>query len=72
MHFVGSIWDRSKWFDSGRHAQLTEDAYDTFVMMVTYDFSNVEIQAPSSFQSAEAIRTAIPIDRLLGMEFSGD
>ena len=43
MHSVGSIWDRSKWFDSDKHAQLTADAYDTFVVMVTYDYSNVII-----------------------------
>ena len=43
MHFVGPIWDRSKWFDSDKHAQLTADAYDTFVVMVTSDYSNVVI-----------------------------
>ena len=45
MHFVGSIRDHSKRFDSDKHAQLTADAYDTFVMMVTYDLSNVIIRA---------------------------
>ena len=64
MYFVGPIWDRSKWFDSDKHAQLTADAYDTFVVMVSYDCSNVVFRAPSSFQSAEAIRVVIPIDRL--------
>ena len=40
-------------------------------MIITYDCSNVMAQAPSSFQSAEVIRAAIPIIRLLGMVFSG-
>ena len=70
IHFVGTIWDHSKWFDSDKHAQLTADAYDTFVM-VTYDYNNVVIRAPSSFQSTDAIRAAIPMARLLGMVFSG-
>ena len=67
MHFAGPIWDRSKWFDSDKHVQLTADAYDTFVVMGTYDYSNIVIRAPSSFRSAEAIRAAIPTARLLGM-----
>ena len=67
MHFAGPIWDYSKWFDSDKHAQLTADAYDTFVVMDTYDYSNIVIRAPSSFRSAEAIRAAIPTARLLGM-----
>ena len=46
MYFDGSIWDRSEWFDSDRHAQLTVGAYDTFVVMVTYDWSNVVVRAP--------------------------
>ena len=33
-HFIGPIWDRSKWFDSEKHAQLTADAYDISVVMV--------------------------------------
>ena len=71
MHFAGPIWDRSKWFDSDKHAPLTADTYDTFVMMVTYDYSNIVIRALGSFQSAEAIRAAIPTARLLGMVLSG-
>ena len=70
MHFAGPIWDRSKWFDSDKHAQLTADAYDTFVVMVTYEYSNIVIRAPSSFRSAEAIRAATPTARLFGMVFS--
>ena len=66
----GPIWDRNKWFDSDKHARLTADAYDIFVMMVTYDYSNVVIRVPISFQSAEAIRATIPIARLLGLLFS--
>ena len=49
MHFVGSIRDRSKWFDSDKHAQLKADAYGIFVVMVTYHCSSVVIRAPSSF-----------------------
>ena len=71
MHFVGPIWDRSKSLDSGKQAQLTTDAYDTFVVMVTYNYSNVVIRASSSFQSANALRAATPTDRLLGMVFRG-
>ena len=71
MHFFGPIWARSKWFDSDRHAQLMADAYDAFVVIVTYDYSNVIIRAPSSFRSAETIRAAVPTARLLGMVFSG-
>ena len=70
MHFFGPIWDRSKWFDSDKHAQLTADAYDIFVVMATYDYSNAVIRAPSSLQSAKAIRAAIPTSRLLGLLFS--
>ena len=70
MHFFGPIWDRSKWFDSDKHARLTADAYDIFVVMATYDYSNVVIRAPSSLQSAKAIRAAIPTARLLGLLFS--
>ena len=70
MHFVGPIWHRSKWFDSDKHAQLTADAYDIFFVIVTYDYSNVVIRAPSSLQSAEAIRAAIPTARLLGLLFN--
>ena len=54
-----------------KHAQLTADAYKISAVMVTYDYSNVVIRAPSSFQSAEAIRAAIPTAGLLGMAFSG-
>ena len=43
IHFVGPIWDRSEWFDSDKHAQLTADAYDILVVMATYDYSNVVI-----------------------------
>ena len=71
IHFAGTIWDHSKWFDSDKHAQLTADAYYTFVVMVTYDYSSIVIRAPSSFQSADAIRAAIPTARLLGLVFSG-
>ena len=71
MHFAGPIWDRSKWFDSDKHAQLTADAYNAFVVMVTYEYRNIVIRAPSSFRPAEAIRAAIPTARLLGMVFSG-
>ena len=70
-HFVGPIWDHNKWFDSDKHAQLTADTYDTFVVMVTYDYSKVVIRAPSSPQSADAVRAAIPTARLLDMAFSG-
>ena len=71
MPFVGSIWDPIEWFDSDRHSRLTADAYDIVLVMVTYDYSNVVIQACSSFQSDEAIRAAPPTARLLGMVFSG-
>ena len=37
--------------------------------MVTYDYSNVVVGAPSSFQSAEAIRAEAPAARLLSMVF---
>ena len=42
-----------------------------FVVMVTDDYSNVVVRAPSSFQSAKAIRAAVPTARLLGMVLSG-
>ena len=35
------------------------DAYDIFIVMVTYDYSNAVIRAPSSFQSAEAIKVVV-------------
>ena len=70
MHFVWPLWDRSKWFDRDKNAQLTADSYDIFAVMVTYDHSNVVIGAPSSLLSAEAIRAAIPTARLLGLLFS--
>lgn len=38
--------------------------------MVAYGYSNVVIRVPSSFRSAEAVRAAIPIARLLDMVFS--
>ena len=56
--------------DTDENAQLTAGAYETFIVMVAYDYSNVMTQAPSAFQSAEAIRAAISIARLLGMVFS--
>ena len=71
MYFAGPIWDRSKWFDSDKHAQLTADAYNAFVVMVTYEYSSIVVRAPSSFRSAEAIRAAIHTAMLLGMVFSG-
>ena len=43
IHFIGPIWDQSKWFVSDKHAQLTADAYDIIVMMVNEDYSNVMI-----------------------------
>lgn len=67
MHFIGPIWDHNKWLDSDKYAQLTADI---FTAMVTYDYSNVVIRALGSFQSAEAIRKAIPTAGLLGMVFS--
>ena len=70
-HFIGPMWDHSKWFDSDKLAQLTADSYDAFVVMVAYDYNNAVIRAPSSFQSAYAIRAAIPTARLVGMVFSG-
>ena len=33
---------RSEWFDSDKHAQLTADAYDIFVAMVTFYYGDVE------------------------------
>ena len=71
VRFSGPVWDRSRRFDNGEHAPLTADAYDTFVVMVTYDYSNIVIRAISSFRSAEAIRAAIPTARLLSMVLSG-
>ena len=71
IHFSGPIWDGRKWFDSDKHAQLTADAHDTFVVVVTYGYSNIVIRAPSSFRSVEAIRGEIPTVRPLGMVFSG-
>ena len=41
--------------------------YGIFAVMVTYDYSNVVIRAPSSFQSAPAIRPAISTARLIGI-----
>ena len=70
MHFSGPIWGRSKWFNSNKHAQLMADAYDTFVVMDTYDYSIV-IRAPSSLRSAQAVRAAIPTARLLGISGCG-
>ena len=70
-HPAGPIWDRIKWFYRDKHAQLTADAYKAFVVMVTCEYSNITIRVPSSFWSAEAIRAAMPTDRLLGMVFSG-
>ena len=43
------------------------DAYNTFVMMDTYGYSKIVIRAPSSFRSAETIRTATLTARLLGV-----
>ena len=57
---VGPIWDRSKWFHNDKHAQMAADAYGNFVVMVTYDYSNVVIRVSSSFQCAEAIRQQSP------------
>ena len=71
MHFSGPIWDHSKWFDSDKHAQLTADAYNTFLVIVTYEYSNIVIRAPSSLRPAEAIRAAIPTARLLGISGCG-
>ena len=34
IHFFGSIWEHSKWFDTDRHAQFMADAYDILVMTV--------------------------------------
>ena len=62
--FIPEEQGHSKWFDSDKHAKLTAHAYDTFVAIVTYDYSNVVIRAPSSFHSTEAIR-AIPTAVLL-------
>ena len=62
MHFVGPIWDHNKWFDSDKRAQ---SAYDIVPVMVTYDYSNVVVRAPSTFKSAEAVGGAIPTARLL-------
>ena len=53
------------------HAQLMADAYEIFVVMVAYDYSNAVVRALSSFQSAEAIMAVIPKARLFGMLFSG-
>ena len=58
-------------FYRDKHAQLTTDAYNTFVVMVTCEYSNIVIRAPSYFRSAKAIRVAIPTAKLLGMVFSG-
>lgn len=44
LHFVGPIRDHSKRFDSGKHAQLAAVAYDIFIVMVTYDNSNVVVR----------------------------
>ena len=70
MHFVWTIWDRNKGFDSDKNAQLTADAHHIIVVMITYDYSNIKIRAPSSLQSAEAIRAAIPTARLLDLVYS--
>ena len=67
MHFAGPIWDHNKWFGSDKHTQLTSVI---FTAMVTYDYSNVVIRAPGSFQSAGAIREATPTARLPDMVFS--
>ena len=53
------------------HAQITADAYDLFVAMISSSSSQVLVRAPSSFQSAEEIRAALHTARLLGMLFSG-
>ena len=65
MHFAGPIWDHSKWFDSDKHVQLAADAYNISIVPVTYNYSSIVIRAQSSFQSAEAIRAAIPTARLI-------
>ena len=52
------------------HAQITADAYDLFVVIINPSSSQVLVQAPSSFQSAEEIRAALHTAKLLGMLFS--
>ena len=59
------------WPGSTAGPEQTADAYNTFVVMVTCEYSKIVIRTPSSFRSAEAIRATIPTARLLGMVFSG-
>ena len=70
MRFAGPIWDHSEWFGSDKHAQLTADVYNIFIVLVACNYGSIVIRAPSSFRSAEATRAAIPTARLLGMVFS--
>ena len=68
--FKGPV-ELSKWFSSDMHAQITADAYDLFVVMISSNSSHVLVRAPISFQSAEEIRAALHTTRLLGMLFNG-
>jgi len=70
-HFAGHCWDLTKWFSNDKHAQLTADAYNVGVVMITYRNSKIVVRAPSSLQSVEGIRAAIPTIKLVGMVFSG-
>ena len=53
------------------HVQITADAYDLFVVMISPSSNQVLVRAPSLFQPAEEIRAALHTARLLGMLFSG-
>ena len=57
---------QNKWFVSDMHAQITADAYDLFVLMISSSSNQVLVRAPSSFRSAEKIRAALHTARLLG------
>ena len=57
---------QNKWFVSDMHAQITADAYDLFVVMISSSSNQVLVRAPSSFQFVEEIRAALHTARLLG------
>jgi hypothetical protein len=73
QHLSGSCGDQRHWFDAGKHAQLTADAYNSFVIEVTEVNSLVVIRAPSYFRDVNAIRTALcrtDLDiKIIGMLF---
>ena len=60
---------QSKWLSSNMHPQITIDAHNLFVVMISFSGSQVLVRTQSSFQSAEIIRAALHMARLLEMLF---